>query len=68
MTNVPALLELEARLQTSNERIEQSSVIIVRAGNRAKRSAQRLLRSQSICIEARLCASLPLQTEPLRSA
>ena len=52
MTNVSALLK--TRLQRSNEHIEQSCVMIVRAGERVERSAERMLRSQAICTEARL--------------
>jgi len=59
MSDVSALLDVEIRLQTSNERIERSNVIIVRAGDRVEQNAERLLRSQSICAEVRLGASTP---------
>ena len=44
MSDVSALLEVKIRLQTSSERIEQSQIIIVRAGDRIEQSADRLLR------------------------
>ena len=59
MSDVSALLEVRSRLQTSSERIERSNVIIVRAVDRVEQSAERLLRSHSICTEVRLSASTP---------
>jgi len=67
MSDVSALLEIKIRLQNTYERIEQSHVIIHRAGERVEQSADRLLWSQAIAQKQGLARQGRIQTDTLAS-